>query len=104
MATGFVLGGIDLALDIPLIGDTRVITDVWGIPFMQQAWWLFVSCSVVYVAVSLMTPAPAREKIEDLCWTSPMAAFAGRLEGLTDPRTLAGGLFLLMAVMYWLLR
>ena len=104
MATGFVLGGIDLVLDIPLIGDTRVITDVWGIPFMQQAWWLFVACSVVYVAVSLMTPAPAREQIEDLCWTDPRAIFAGRVAGLSDPRLLAGGLCLLMAVMYWLLR
>ena len=104
MATGFVLGGIDLVLDIPLIGDTRVITDVWGIPFMQQAWWLFVACSVVYGAVSLMTPAPAREQIEDLCWTDPRAIFAGRVAGLSDPRLLAGGLCLLMAVMYWLLR
>jgi len=104
MATGFVLGSIDLVLDIPLIGDTRVITDVWGIPFMQQAWWLFVACSVVYVAVSLMTPAPAREKIEGLCWTNPWQVLEGRIEGLTDPRILAGGLCLLMAAMYWLLR
>jgi len=104
MATGFVLGSIDLVLDIPMIGDTRVITDVWGVPFMQQAWWLFVACSVVYVAVSLMTPAPAREQIEDLCWTNPWQVFSGKVAGLTDPRVLAGGLCLLMAVMYWLLR
>jgi len=104
MATGFVLGSIDLVLDIPLIGDTRVISDVWGIPFMQQAWWLFVACSVVYVGVSLVTPAPSREHIEDLCWTSPKAVFAGRFEGLSDPRLLAGALCLLMVVMYWLLR
>jgi hypothetical protein len=31
-----------------------------------------------------MTPAPPREKIEDLCWTSPGAVFAGRLEGLSE--------------------
>jgi SSS family solute:Na+ symporter len=104
MATGFVLGGIDLILDIPMIGDTRVITDVWGIPFMQQAWWLFVACSVVYVAVSLTTPAPGRRQIEGLCWTNPLAVFSGKLAGFTDPRVLAGGLCLLMAVMYWVLR
>ncbi|MHC4992306.1 MAG: sodium:solute symporter family transporter, partial [Planctomycetota bacterium] len=105
LASGLVLGSVDLALDIPLFGDTRLITDVVGIPFMQQAWWLFVACSVVYVAVSLVTPAPERERIADLCWTSPGQALAqGRLAGLGDPRALAGVLCLLMAGMYWLLR
>ena len=104
LASGFVLGSVDLALDIPLFGDTRLITEVVGIPFMQQAWWLFVACSVVYVAVSLVTPAPEREQIADLCWMSPWEAFSqGRLAGLADPRALAGVLCLLLVVMYWLL-
>jgi len=104
LASGFVLGSVDLALDIPLFGDTRLITEVVGIPFMQQAWWLFVACSVVYVAVSLVTLAPEREQIADLCWMSPWEAFSqGRLAGLADPRVLAGVLCLLLVVMYWLL-
>ena len=30
LASGFVLGSVDLALDIPLFGDTRLITEVVG--------------------------------------------------------------------------
>jgi SSS family solute:Na+ symporter len=105
LSAGFVLGGIDFALDLPLIGQTRWITDAIGIPFMQQAWWLFVICSIIFVTVSLMTPRPAPEQVRDLCWEHPLQSILhGRIKGLTDPRILAGLLFLLMLVLYYFLQ
>ncbi len=61
---GFSLGLIVFLLDFPLIGDTKYVTEVLGISFMMQAWWLFVLSSGIYVAVSLLTPAPTTEKIQ----------------------------------------
>lgn len=61
---GFILGLIVFLLDFPLIGDTKYITEVLGISFMMQAWWLFVLTSVIYVVVSLLTPAPNAEKVQ----------------------------------------
>jgi hypothetical protein len=61
--------------------------------------------SVIYFAVSLLTPAPEPEKTEGLCWTRPLDALRGKMQGtITDPRVMAGILFLTMAVLYYLLR
>jgi len=101
---GFTLGAIAFMLDLPLFGDVKIITTEWGIPFMMQAWWLFVICSVFFVTVSLLTPAPDPKSIEGLTWKNPLAVFTtGKISGITDPRILAGGLFLLMAILYILL-
>ena len=99
-----VIGFVYLAIDIPLIGDKQIIAKVVGIPFMQVGFYLFVLSSIVYFAVSLATPAPAKEKTENLCWTRPMDALRGKMEGtVTDPRVMAAILFIIMAVLYVLL-
>ena len=101
LIVGFLLGATAFTLDFPLIGETKLITAVWGIPFMLQAWWLFVICSVLFVLVSLFTPPPSPEQTEDLCWRNPLAVIAtGELTGLTDPRVLAGLLSIVMIVLY----
>jgi len=46
-------------LDFPAFG-FGWITGSLGIPFMLQAWWLFVICCVIFVGVSMLTPAPPR--------------------------------------------
>ena len=97
---GFTLGAIAFAMDLPIFGDTKIITETWGIPFMMQAWWLFCICTAVFVAVSLMTPAPAKENIEGLTWDSPLDVIRGKIAGVGDPRVLAAGLFLLMGILY----
>jgi len=101
---GFTLGAIAFSLDLPLFGDTKIITTLWGIPFMMQAWWLFVICTIFFIIVSYLTPAPDPEKIKEITWESPLQVFTkGKITGFTDPRVLAGGLLLLLAVLYFLM-
>ncbi|MBM4089239.1 MAG: hypothetical protein FJ276_07390 [Planctomycetes bacterium] len=76
-----------------------------GIPFMMQAVYMFVIWSVLYVAVSLATPAPPREQVENTTWPNPLAVvFRGRLIGWYDPRLLTAGLLILSLVLYWVFR
>jgi SSS family solute:Na+ symporter len=99
-----VVGLAYLAIDIPLIGTEQIITSRVGIPFMQVGWYLFLMSSAIYVIVSWMTPAPDRIHLENLCWTRPLDALRGEMEGtLTDPRVMAALLFIIMAVLYALL-
>jgi len=72
-----------------------------GIPFMLQAVYMFCIWSVVYVVVSLLTPAPSKEQVERTTWSHPWAVITqGKLTGFTDPRAIAAALFVLMAVLY----
>ncbi|PXA05017.1 sodium:glucose symporter [Coraliomargarita sinensis] len=98
------IGLIYLCIDIPLVGTTQWINKELGIPFMQVGWYLFLLSSVIYVTVSLLTPAPAAEKTEGLCWSHPLDALRGKLEGtITDPRVMAGILLVIMIILYTLL-
>jgi SSS family solute:Na+ symporter len=98
---GFALGAVVFVIDFPAFG-IELITRQWGIPFMLQAWILFVICSVVYVVVSVLTPPPAPECVDRYCWTSPLAVLTGRrISGITDPRVLALLLVLVMVGCYW---
>jgi len=102
---GLVVGVIYFLVDLPAFGDSRLVADDWGIPFMQVGWWLFCLCSVVYVITSLFTPAPPHEQLEAIHWQPPMRVLLGsKLEGWTDPRSVSIGLFALMAILYFLLR
>jgi hypothetical protein len=59
---------------------------------------------VIYVVVSLATPKPAPEKLENVCWEHPLQAIKqGRLTGAGDPRMIALYLFVVMIVLYYLL-
>jgi len=99
-----VIGLAYLAIDIPLIGSDQIIAGRLGIPFMQVGWYLFLMSSAVYFVVSLATPAPARQQIDNLCWTRPLDALRGKMEGtLSDPRVMAAILFAIMAVLYMVL-
>ena len=72
---------------------------------MQRRVWLFVANSVLYVAVSLMTPKPKLEDIEDVCWQNPLNVFTKeKLSDPGDPRVLGGSLFCVMIVLYWIMR
>jgi SSS family solute:Na+ symporter len=105
LIAGFLVGGVDLLLDLQIFSDKMLITDELGIPFMQQAWWLFCFCSVIYATVSMLTPKPAPEQVENLCWQNPLrAVLEGKLKGATDPRMIAAILLMTMIVMYYLLR
>jgi SSS family solute:Na+ symporter len=102
---GLAMGVLAFLFDLPVIGNVRVLTDVWGISFLMQAWWMFCICSVVFVAVSFCTPAPSAESIEGLTWSNPMAViFQEPLRTAGDPRLIAGLLLAVMSVLYILFR
>jgi len=72
---------------------------------MMMGLILLSMCIVVYVAVSLATPAPSAEDLQRMGWQPPLAAiFEKRLVGVTDPRVVAIGLFTVMIVLYYILR
>lgn len=100
---GLVIGVAYFLVDLPAFGDTRLVADTWGIPFMQVGWWLFCLCSVVYVITSLATPPPD-EQLEAIHWQSPWKdLFGSKLTGWKDPRSVSIGLLGLMAILYfWL--
>lgn len=105
LITGFTLGAVSFLIDLPVFGTEKLITEGLGIPFMMQAWWMFCLCSLIYVVVSLLTPKPDPRSVEGLTWMKPLEVVTlGRLEGLKDPRIIAGGLLLLMVVLYVILR
>jgi SSS family solute:Na+ symporter len=102
---GFMLGAISFLVDLPVIGDVKVITDGWGIPFMMQAWWMFCLCSLLFIIVSLMTPKPDPKSIQGLTWDKPIRVLAqGKIKKFGDPRLLAGFLLGIMIVLYYVLR
>ncbi len=104
LIAGFLLGAVSFLIDLPVIGDVRIITDGWGIPFLMQAWWMFCICSVIFVIVSLFTPAPDPKQIEGLTWKNPLQVITqGKIKGFLDPRVIAGLLLLLMVFLYCLL-
>jgi solute:Na+ symporter, SSS family len=105
LISGFTLGVIAFILDLPVFGNEKVITHRWGIPFMMQAWWLFCICSVIYVAISLLTPEPAPESVEGLTWNHPLSALTEKpFVGARDPRLIAAVLALTVGVLYYIFR
>lgn len=102
---GFMMGITVFILDLPVFGTEKIITNKLGIHFMMQAWWMFVICSVLFFTVSLLTPKPETEKVEGLTWKNPRQILAGKpIQGLSDPRLLAGLLFALMVILYCIFR
>jgi SSS family solute:Na+ symporter len=105
LIVGFLLGAVSFMVDLPVVGDVKVITDGWGIPFMMQAWWLFCLCSLLYILVSLMTPKPDPASVQGITWDKPIRVLAqGKIKSFGDPRLLAGFLLATMIILYYFLR
>lgn len=102
---GLCMGIVAFLVDLPVIGNTRLLTDRLGISFLMQAWWMFCICSVIFVTVSLMTPAPLPEEIEGLTWSNPVAVLTREpIRGFGDPRIMATVLLIVLAALYVLFR
>jgi SSS family solute:Na+ symporter len=100
-----VIGAVSFVLDLPVFGTEKLVTQGLGISFMMQAWWVFCICSLLFVVVSLLTPAPVAEKIDGLTWERPFTVIFGKkVEAISDPRIIAGLLLLTMAVLYYIFR
>jgi SSS family solute:Na+ symporter len=105
LLAGFLMGVASFVLDLPVFGNTKLITDGLGISFMMQAWWMFCICSVIFVSVSLLTPAPAEESLKGLTWSNPLAVIFGQpLRKANDPRIIAALLLVTMTVLYCIFR
>ncbi|MCA8976555.1 MAG: sodium:solute symporter [Planctomycetes bacterium] len=70
---GFALGVAAFLVDFPVVGETKVLTEGLGMPFMMQAWWLFVCSCVIHVVVSLLTTPPSALQTDGLTLSSPLA-------------------------------
>ena len=102
---GLTIGVIYFLVDLPAFGDTRLVADEWGIPFMQVGWWLFCLCSIVFIGTSLVTAPPSKEQLDAIHWQPPLKVILEtKLSGATDPRIISLGLLVLMAVLYFWLR
>jgi len=100
-----VIGVIYLLIDIPLIGSKQIVTVGWKIPFMMVGVIFCATCIVIYVIVSLLTPRPSPEQLKNLCWEHPLESIrTGAVRSVSDPRIMAGVLFVLMIALYYLLR
>jgi len=99
------IGVVYLLVDIPLIGSRQIVTQDWGIPFMLAGAIFFMICLIIYIVVSLLTPPPTEEQLENLCWEHPLQAITtGAIRGITDPRIMAGSLLVLMFILYYFMR
>ncbi len=108
---GFIMGALSFIFELPVITlfrddqghSLKLVTDVWGVPMLMQAWWGFCICSAIYIAISLLTPPPDPKLLEGTTFEKPSAVlFHGKITGITDPRVLAGFLLGTLAVLYFI--
>jgi SSS family solute:Na+ symporter len=101
LISGLVLGITAFCLDFEPISGHMYLTRGLHIPFMMQAWWLFVICTIIYFTVSYFTPAPSAEVIENYTWESPLSVLTkGKFNGIKDVRLWSGILVLTLVILY----
>jgi len=103
LVSGLLLGITAFCLDFEPISGQMYLTRGLGMPFMMQAWWLFVICTAIYFGVSYTSPKPPAGVIENYTWESPLSVITrGKFEGVRDVRLWAGILVLTLVVMYFI--
>jgi SSS family solute:Na+ symporter len=101
LVSGLVLGITAFCIDFEPVSGYMYLTRGLQIPFMMQAWWLFVICTVIYVSVSYATPPPPPEIIDAYTWESPLSVITrGAFKGVRDVRLWAAILVLTLVVLY----
>jgi SSS family solute:Na+ symporter len=75
-----------------------------GVPFMLVGPLLACLCILIYVLVSLATPAMEQKAIAKVCWDHPLQFLKGRIDGGSDPRVVSFILFLVVLTLYWFMR
>ncbi len=101
LISGLVLGITAFCFDFEPISGQMYLTRGLHIPFMMQAWWLFVICTVIYFTVSYFTPAPSAEVVENYTWESQLAVLTkGKFNGIKDVRLWSGILVLTLVILY----
>ncbi|MFV1994095.1 MAG: sodium:solute symporter [Verrucomicrobiales bacterium] len=82
-----------------------VETVLSGIPFMMMAFYLFVFCVIMQVALALASRQAVPEESARLCWSSPLEPLrAPGWPGIGNYKFLACILLATMVVLYWIFR
>lgn len=103
LIVGLALGVTAFCLDFEPISGQMYLTHGLHMPFMMQAWWLFVICTFIYFLVSNFTTRSSAEVLEKYTWKSPLAVIStGKLKGWGDPRLLSLFLILTLIVLYFI--
>ena len=101
MIFGLVAGTVVFCLDFDPISGSKLISDGLGIPFLMQAWWLFVLCVVCYLILSLFSKPRPMAEIQHLIFTKEdFRGFRSRITSIKDPRIWTGILLIIMILLY----
>ncbi|HCC70760.1 MAG TPA: sodium:glucose symporter [Bacteroidales bacterium] len=101
LVTGLILGIAAFCVDFTPISGYMYLTKGLGIPFMMQAWWLFVICSILYFIVSYLTEVPSQEILDNYTWKNPLAVVAEEpFKGFMDARIWAAVLVVTLVILY----
>ncbi len=100
LIVGLILGVTAFCFDFEPISGYMYLTKGWHIPFMMQAWWLFVLCAIVYFAISYITQRSSKEVLDNYTWENPLSVIKGKITGIGDVRIYAGILLLTIIALY----
>ena len=100
LISGLILGIITFCLDFEPVSGYMYLTRGLHIPFMMQAWWLFVLCAIIYFAISYSTPRPPEEVIDKYTWENPIAVVKGKINRFDDVRVFAMILIITVIILY----
>jgi SSS family solute:Na+ symporter len=104
LTIGLLLGVACFCFDFTPISGKMYLTHGLGIPFMMQAWWLFCICTVIYFTISMFTPKPDAQAIEECVWKNPTAVITGKFKGISDIRLWAGLLLFTLIISYFIFK
>ena len=101
LISGLILGVIIFCIDFEPVSGYMYLTKGLHLPFMMQAWWLFVTCTIIYFSVSYLTPRPSPDVIEKYTWENPLAVLIrDKFLGIKDPRLWVLVLVLTLITLY----
>lgn len=100
LIAGLLLGITAFCFDFEPISGYMYLTNGWHIPFMMQAWWLFVVCTFIYFAVSYLTPVSPAEVTGNYTWDHPWAFVSGKITRFSDVRVVAIVLVITIIALY----
>jgi len=105
MIFGLIAGTIVFCLDFDPISGTRYITEGLGIPFLMQAWWLFVLCILFYLIFGFISKPRPFAEIQNLVFTrEQFQGFKSRIESIRDYRVWTILLLVIMILLYIVFR
>lgn len=87
------------------INALELSTPLKDIPFMMMAFYLFVYCFAIQIALTLFSGKPVPPQSQALCWKSPLEPLrAPGWPGLGNYKFLSLALFGIMIILYWIFR